>query len=108
MLRRNIYGFVALALVLIMTVTALPSIRRKRFEVFYYMHHLFILVLVVVCLHYKASIIYLIPGIAIYAVDKLMSLYSYRKTAPVTTRMISSDVLEISFNIKPGVQYKAG
>jgi len=110
MLRRNTYGFVALGLVIIMTVTALPSIRRKRFELFYYIHHLFILVLVFVCLHYKASIIYLIPGIAVYAVDKIMALYSYRKTAPVTTRMLSSEVLEVSFKIKPGsgVQYKAG
>merc|ERR1740136_575224 len=37
-----------------------------------------------------------------------MALYSYRKTAPVATRMLSSDVLEVSFNTKPGVQYKAG
>jgi len=108
MLRRNMYGFATLVLILTMTVFALPSIRRSRFELFYYIHHLFILVILFVCLHYKGSIIYIIPGIAIYGVDKLMGLYSYRKAAPVATRMLSSDVLEISFNISHDVQYKAG
>lgn len=108
MLRINMYGIVTLVLILTMTVFALPSIRRRRFELFYYVHHLFILVLLFVCLHYKGSIIYVIPGIAIYAVDKLMALYSYRKAAPVKTRLLSKSVLEISFDTKPGVQYKAG
>jgi len=108
MLRINIYGAITLVLILVMTIFSLPSIRRTRFELFYYIHHLFILVVFFVCLHYKGAIIYIIPGIAIYGVDKLMGLYSYRKAAPVATRMLSSDVLEVSFNTKPGVQYKAG
>ncbi len=108
MLRVNMYGIVTLVLILTMTIFALPSIRRHKFELFYYVHHLFILVLLFVCLHYKGSIIYIIPGIAIYTVDKLMALQSFRKTAPVATRMLSRNVLEISFNTKPGVQYKAG
>jgi len=108
LLRVNMYGFASLTLVLVMTAFALPWVRRRYFEWFYYVHHLFILVLVFVCLHYKGAIIYLIPGIALYAVDKLMALYSYRKMAPVRTRMVSSDVVEMSFDIALGVDYKAG
>lgn len=107
-LRVNIYGFVTMLLILVMTGFALPWVRRHRFEWFYYAHHLFVLVLVFVCLHYKGAIIYLIPGIAIYGVDKLVALMSYKKTAPVETRLVSSDVLEISFETGPGTEYKAG
>mmetsp|Transcript_26297 Transcript_26297/g.47376 ORF Transcript_26297/g.47376 Transcript_26297/m.47376 type:complete len:861 (-) Transcript_26297:120-2702(-) len=108
MLRRNIYGLVTLFLIMVMTVFTLPWIRRQKFEWFFYAHHLFVLVLVFVSLHYKGAIIYLLPGIAIYGVDKLMALYAYKKTAPVATRMLSSDVIEISFETTPGVTYKAG
>merc|ERR1711933_267027 len=64
-LRVNMYGFVTMFLILVMTAFALPWVRRQKFEWFYYVHHLFILVFVFVCLHYKGSIIYLIPGIAV-------------------------------------------
>jgi len=107
-LRVNMYGFITMILILVMTGFALPWVRRHRFEWFYYAHHLFILVLVFVCLHYSGAIIYLIPGIAIYGVDKLVALMSYKKTAPVATRLVSSDVLEISFETGPGAEYKAG
>lgn len=108
MLRINMYGLVTMFLIAVMTVFTLPWFRRQKFEWFFYAHHLFLLVLVFVGLHYKGSIIYLVPGIAIYGVDKLMAMYSYRKAAPVATRMLSSDVIEISFETKPGVTYKAG
>jgi len=61
-----------------------------------------------ICLHYKGAIIYLIPGIAVYAVDKLMALLSYLKTAPAKTRMLSSSVVEIAFEIRQDVTYEAG
>lgn len=108
MLRINMYGFVTLSLIIVMTVFTLPWIRRTKFEWFYYTHHLFILVLVFVSLHYKGAIMYLLPGIAIYGVDKIMALYAYHKAAPVATKMLSSDVLEISFKTSPGVSYNAG
>ena len=63
-----------------------------------------------ISLHYKGAIIYLLPGIAIYGVDKLMALYLYHKAVPGATRMLSTAVLEISFEIAHGVSvnYKAG
>ena len=51
---------------------------------------------------------YLLPGIAIYSVDKLMALYAYHKSEPVATRLLSMNVLEVSFETSPRVTYEAG
>jgi len=107
-LRINLYGIVAFLLVMVMTAFTLPWIRRQKFEWFYYAHHLFILVLFFVCLHYKGAIMYLVPGVAIYSVDKLLALLSYRKSGYVNTRMVSSDVLEISVPLASKMKYEAG
>lgn len=99
MLRINMYGIVALILVVEMTIFALPYFRRYLFEWFFYIHHLFILVLFFVCLHYKGAILYLIPGVSIYTIDKLMGLYAYKNCCLAKTEMVSSDVLECSFKV---------
>ncbi len=108
-LRTNLYGVVSLVLVLEMGVFALPYFRRYLYEWFYYVHHLFILVLFFVCLHHKAAIIYLIPGVAIYTIDKLMGLNAYYNCCLAKTEMVSSNVLECSLKIdKSHFTYKAG
>lgn len=108
LLRINMFGIVSLVLTLAITVFALPYFRRLHFEWFYYVHHLFVLVLFFVCLHYDGAIIYLIPGVAIYTIDKLMGLVAYKNCAIAKTEMVSSDVLEVSFGIADTVRYKAG
>eukprot|EP00531_Pseudo-nitzschia_arenysensis_P006654 CAMPEP_0116136866 /NCGR_PEP_ID=MMETSP0329-20121206/11957_1 /TAXON_ID=697910 /ORGANISM="Pseudo-nitzschia arenysensis, Strain B593" /LENGTH=780 /DNA_ID=CAMNT_0003631771 /DNA_START=281 /DNA_END=2623 /DNA_ORIENTATION=+ len=109
LLRINMYGITSLVLVVVMTIFALPYFRRKLFEWFYYIHHLFILVLFFVCLHYKGAILYLIPGVAIYTIDKLMGIYAYKNCCIAKTDMVSSDVLECSFKVDTSrYKYKAG
>jgi len=108
LLRINIFGIVSLVLTMAITVFALPYFRRLHFEWFYYVHHLFVLVLFFVCLHYDGAIIYLIPGVAIYTIDKLMGLVAYKNCALAKTEMVSSDVLEVSFKIDDTIRYKAG
>lgn len=95
-LRVNFYGFMAMLFMIIMTVFTIPWIRRNRFEWFYYSHHLFILVVFFLFLHYDDAVIYLIPGIAMYMVDKVYPLFAYRNAGTVKTRLASADVLEIS------------
>ena len=94
-LRINMYGLVSFFFMMVMTVFTLPRIRRAHFEWFYYTHHLFIFVLFFLCLHYKGSFIYLIPGVAMYMVDKIFPLMAYRSAGTVETRLASPDVLEI-------------
>ena len=74
MLRVNMYGFTALFLVLTTTGFAFSWVRQNSFEWFYYIHHLFIFVLLFTCLHYYGSIVYLITRIALYSIDKLLGL----------------------------------
>ena len=98
----------SLLLVMVITGFSLPWVRRNKFEWFYYMHHLFIPLLLFVCLHYSGALIYLIPGIAIYSVDKIMGLLAYKSTLEADTRMVSSDVVEITVKLAKGVRYHAG
>jgi len=106
--RISMYGFVSLFLVLIMAYFALPWFRRNKFEWFYYVHHLFLPLLVFICLHYGGAILYLIPGIAMYSVDKLLGLLAYWKSGCVMMKQVSRDVLEFTVPLGPGVQYHAG
>lgn len=109
LLRINIYGILSLVLVFEIGIFALPYFRRYLFEWFFYVHHLFLLVLLFVCLHYKGAVIYLIPGVAIYTIDKLMGLNAYYNCCLAKTEMVSSDVLECSFKIdKENFKYNAG
>ena len=108
MLRVNMYGFTAIFLVLNMTGFAFSWVQRNRFDWFYHIHHLFILVLILTCLHYSRSIVYLIPGIAIYSIDKLLGLIAYRKAGNINAKMVSRDVLEVSVKLGAGVKYQAG
>ena len=107
-LRVNMYGIVCLLLVLLMTGFALPWVRRNKFEWFYYVHHLVLPLLICVCLHYPGALVYLIPGIAVYSVDKLMGLLAYKSSVKADMCMVSSDVLEVSVKLGKGVQYHAG
>ena len=109
LLQINMYGIVCLVLVLEIGIFALPYFRRYLFEWFFYVHHLFVLVLFFICLHYKGAVIYLIPGVAIYTVDKLMGLNAYYNCCIAKTEMVSSDVLECSFKIdNSNYRYNAG
>ena len=94
-LRINYYGITSFVFMLTMTCFTLPYIRRNFYEWFYYTHHLFIFVLFFLCLHYKGAFIYLIPGVAIYMVDKLYPLLAYRSSGTVHTNLRSPDVLEV-------------
>ena len=108
MLRVNMYGFTALFLVLTMTGFAFSWVRQNRFDWFYYIHHLFIFVLLFTCLHYSGSIVYLITGIDIYSIDKLLGLIAYRKAGNINAKMVSRDVLEVSLKLGAGVTYQDG
>jgi predicted ferric reductase len=46
-----LYGFLAFLCMLVMASLAIPPIRRKYFELFYYSHHIFVAVFVLTLLH---------------------------------------------------------
>ena len=107
MIRVNMYGLNALFLVLIMTGFAFSWVRRNSFDWFYYIHHLFIFVLLFTCLHYSGSIVYLITGIALYSIDKLLGLIACRKAGNINTKMVGRYLFEVSVKLGAGVIYQA-
>ena len=104
----SMYGMVCMLLVTIMAFFSLPWFRRNKFEWFYYSHHLFIVLLVFLVFHYPGAIVYLIPGVAVYGVDKMMALYAYQSSTQAKTCMKSSKVLEVQIDLATGVKYRPG
>ncbi|CAM8929624.1 unnamed protein product [Rhodiola kirilowii] len=65
-------GEVALIAGVVIWITSLPAIRRKRFEVFYYTHHLYIVFLIFVLFHVGDKHFYtVLGGILLFGIDKL-------------------------------------
>jgi hypothetical protein len=109
LLRRNMYGIAAFVLCCVMTIFSVDFIRRKHFELFYYTHHLFILVIVFLCLHYKDTILYILPGLAMYMVDKMFGLLAQIDSGEVSIKQVSEDVAEVSVRINSTLSpYKSG
>ena len=100
------YVFTALLLVLTMTGFAFYWVQWNRFDWLYYIHHLFIFLLLYTCLHYSGSIIYLITGTALYSIDKILGLIAYRKAGNINAKMFSIYVLEVSVKVGAGVTYQ--
>ena len=70
---KYVRGFVAWVMVVVIALTALPFIRRSRWEVFRYTHTLFIVFFVFAYLHTPDAMApYIYIFIAFYAFDKLL------------------------------------
>jgi len=73
-LNTNIYGLIALGILVLLFLTSFDIIRRKAFELFYYLHFLFILFWIFSFLHHEKLQIWVGASVGIYAVDKVMRL----------------------------------
>ena len=60
------------------------------------------------CLHYSGFIVYLITGVDLYSIDKLLVPIEYRKAGNINAKMFSRDVLEVSVKLGAGVTYQSG
>ncbi|KAL4278259.1 hypothetical protein GQ457_03G031010 [Hibiscus cannabinus] len=100
-------GEIALVVGLVMWITSLPQIRRKRFEIFYYMHHMYILFLVFFLLHAGDRHFYMIfPGVFLFGVDKLLRILQSRpQTCILTARLYPCKVVELILPKDTGLKY---
>ncbi|PVU94538.1 hypothetical protein BB561_002473 [Smittium simulii] len=71
-------GILAMALCTIVLITSLPIIRKKYYEVFYYIHHLFIGIVIATILHAGIPK-FRIVAIIIYCLHKLINIISIKK-----------------------------
>ncbi|KAJ2816493.1 hypothetical protein FBU31_006556 [Coemansia sp. 'formosensis'] len=104
-------GHGMLAVIVIMLATSLPAVRRKLFELFYLVHHLYLVIIVLTFFHVsKRTFQYYIavPG-AIYLFDKLYRFIRARANRPRILSVIQhpSNVIELRFE-KRGMNVKVG
>ncbi|MCI14738.1 ferric reduction oxidase 2-like, partial [Trifolium medium] len=100
----NVAGVVALLAGLTMWAATLPRIRRKFFELFFYIHHLYIVFVVFFVLHvgFSYSCI-MLPGFYLFLVDRyLRFLQSQQKIQLVSARVLPCEAVELNFSKNPG------
>jgi hypothetical protein len=100
----NVAGVVALLAGLTMWATTLHLIRRKFFELFFYIHHLYIVFVVFFVLHvgFSYSCI-MLPGFYLFLVDRyLRFLQSQQKIQLVSARVLPCEAVELNFSKNPG------
>lgn len=90
-----------------MWVTSLPSFRRKKFEIFFYTHHLYGLYIVFYVIHVGDSwFCMILPNIFLFFIDRyLRFLQSTKRSRLVSARILPSDNLELTFSKTPGLHY---
>lgn len=103
---QNFTGQVAMLCCLIIGVTSLNVVRRAWYELFYYAHHLFILVLIAVALHFSSFVIWMYPGVCLYVMHRILSKsQSHVPCEVVDLEAIPGEITRLVFRRSPG---KAG
>lgn len=90
-------GETALVTGLVMWMTSLPQIRRKKFELFYYTHHLYIIFLIFFLFHAGDRHFYMVfGGIFLFGLDKLLRIIQSRpQSCILSARVFSSKAMEL-------------
>lgn len=103
----NLAGTIAMVIGIAMWVTSLPSFRRKKFEIFFYTHHLYGLYIVFYVIHVGDSwFCMILPNIFLFFIDRyLRFLQSTKRSRLVSARILPSDNLELTFSKTPGLHY---
>ena len=85
-------GTISTILFLIISMFAIPVIRKKNFEVFYYSHKILsVLIIIISSLHYISFLYYIFPAILMYFVDLCIRLYSTNSSIYSKLQNIGSD-----------------
>lgn len=105
--RINLAGEITLVTGLVMWITSLPQMRRKRFEIFYYVHHLYTIFLVFFLLHAGDRHFYMIfPGVFLFGLDKLLRILQSRpETYILSARLYPCKAVELILPKDTGLKY---
>ncbi|KAF4350347.1 hypothetical protein F8388_010903 [Cannabis sativa] len=100
-------GEISLVTGLVIWITSLPQIRRKKFEIFYYTHHLYLVFLVFFLFHAGDRHFYTVfPGIFLFGIDKLLRLVQSRpETCILSAKIFPSKALELVLPKHPNLKY---
>ncbi|KAH0690327.1 hypothetical protein KY290_018568 [Solanum tuberosum] len=100
-------GEITLLTGLVIWITSLPQIRRKRFEIFYYTHHLYIVFLVFFLFHTGDRHFYMVlPGFFLFCLDKILRMIQSRpETYILSARIFPSKAIELTLPKDPRLTY---
>lgn len=71
-------GLLAVVIMLVISVTTLPKIRRRHFNLFYFTHLSSILMVIIICLHASTMLYCTAPGLAMWCLDWGMRLHELK------------------------------
>ncbi|KAI9222304.1 ferric reductase NAD binding domain-containing protein [Blastocladiella britannica] len=109
-------GWLLLLASVIMVLTSTSKRRKANFERFWYTHHLYISVVILMLLHGSAAMMappsswkFLAVPVAVYAVERLLRLYRASYKLPILQACIQADTLMLVIEKPPFVShYTAG
>ncbi|KAL8544070.1 hypothetical protein ACS0TY_004564 [Phlomoides rotata] len=105
----NVAGVIAFVLLLVMWATSLDRVRRKMFELFFYAHHLYTLIVFFYMFHVGVAYLCMIlPGIFLFLLDRyLRFLQSRKRSRLLSSRLLPNRTMELTFAKNPGLSYTA-
>ncbi|CAI5711635.1 unnamed protein product [Hyaloperonospora brassicae] len=107
----NFCGQLALLCCVIIGVTSLGPIRRRYYALFYYCHHLFVLVLFLGALHFSRFVIWMYPAVCLYVMHRILARSQSRMPCEVVDlEAIPGEITRLVFRRSPGKSghYHAG
>ncbi|KAG6957074.1 hypothetical protein JG688_00011138 [Phytophthora aleatoria] len=107
----NFFGEIALLAFLAIGLTSIPWVRRKMYNTFYNVHHLFLIGTIFAVLHWNPILAWIFPSVMLYTVSRAIS--SSNGFTPVAVRefmTLSHDVVKVvlSRSTAPADNYKVG
>ncbi|PWA46087.1 ferric reduction oxidase 8 [Artemisia annua] len=90
-------GEISLVAGLVIWVTSLPQVRRKRFEIFYYTHHLYTIFIIFFLFHTGDRHFYMVfPAIFLFAIERLLRIIQSRpETCILSARIFPFKAIEV-------------
>lgn len=100
-------GEITLVTGLVIWITSLPLIRRRRFELFYYTHHLYIVFFVFFLFHAGDRHFYWVfPGIFLFGLDKLLRIIQSKpETCLLYAQIFPCNAIELTLPKDPRLKY---
>ncbi|KVH98909.1 FAD-binding 8 [Cynara cardunculus var. scolymus] len=100
-------GEIALIAGLVIGITSLPQVRRKRFELFYYTHHLYTVFIVFFLFHTGDRHFYMVfPAIFLFAIERLLRIIQSRpETCILSARIFPFKAVEVILPKEPRLKY---
>ncbi|KAK1363159.1 Ferric reduction oxidase 8 [Heracleum sosnowskyi] len=100
-------GEIAFVTALVIWITSLPQVRRRRFEIFYYTHHLYMVFLVFFLFHTGDRHFYMVfPGVFLFGLDKLLRMIQSRTTTCIlSAKVLPGKAVELILPKDPMLKY---